>query len=359
MSWSTIPVFIILFGILVVVHEFGHFFFARLFGVTVYEFSVGLGPVLWQTKRHDILYSVRAIPFGGFAKVAGMEIVIEGKDEKKPGERLFSALSLGKKIMILVAGSLNNLVVAMLTFVFIAAALGLPYQLQSDRALVGFVEPKSPAYEAGLSTGDEIIALNGQKIKSWEEITRIIHNSPREKLTIKFKRKEAIFTREIIPVYDSALKAGRIGILPAYAVKRLPLWEAICYGVGVTGYQLVALPVSIFKIMIGQERAQFLGPIGMVGVIDQALKSGLYLFFTMFASFNLFLGIFNLLPIPLPLLDGGWIVIYILEKLRGKEFTPEQKASAQMIGLLLIVTFYLAVIFSDITSVLRRLLPKS
>ena len=359
MSWSTIPVFIILFGVLVVVHELGHFFFARLFGVTVYEFSVGLGPVLWQTKRQDILYSVRAIPFGGFAKVAGMEIALEGKTEPKPGERLFSALPLGKKIMVLAAGSLNNLVLAMLTFIFIAAALGLPDQLQSDRALVGFVEPKSPAYEVGLSTGDEIVELNGQTINSWEELARIIHHSPQKKLIIKFQRGEEIFTREIIPVYDPALKAGRIGILPAYTVKRLPLGEAIRYGVGVTGYQLVALPVTIFKIILGQERAQFLGPIGMVGVVDQALKSGWYLFFTVFASFNLFLGIFNLLPIPLPLLDGGWIVLYLLERLRGREFTPEQKASAQMIGLLLIVTFYLAVIGGDLTSVLRRLLPKS
>lgn len=359
MSWSTIPVFIILFGVLVVVHEFGHFFFARFFGVTVYEFAVGLGPVIWQTERRGVLYSLRAIPFGGFAKVAGMEIALEGKAEPKPGERLFRDLPVGKKVMVLAAGSLNNLVLAMLTFIFIAAVLGLPDQLQSERALVGFVEPKSPAWEAGLSAGDEIIELDGQKITRWEEVARLIHHSPEQKLKIKFRRGEETFTREITPFYDPALKAGRIGILPAYTVKRLPLWEAIRYGVRVTAYQLFAFPVTIVKILLGQELAQFLGPIGMVGVVDQALKSGWYLFFTMFASFNLFLGVFNLLPIPLPLLDGGWIVLYLLEHFRKKEFTPEQKANAQLIGLLLIAAFYLAVIGGDLTSVLRRLLPKS
>jgi regulator of sigma E protease len=359
LSLATLPVFIVLIGLLVLVHELGHFFFARLFGVTVYEFSIGFGPVLTQKKRNDILYSLRAVPLGGFVKIAGMDIALEGETEKKPGEYVFGELPLWKKTLVILAGPLNNLILAMLTFIFIAAALGLPFQLQSDRALIGFVEPKSPAYEAGLSPGDEIIEINGETINRWEQITGIIHNSPRKKLTVKIKRDEAVFTREIIPIFDPALDAGRIGILPAYVVKKLPVLEAIRYGVSVTGYQIVAIPVSLFNMLRGKERAQFLGPIGMVGVIDQALKSGLYLFFSLVASFNLFLGIFNLLPIPLPLLDGGWIVIIIVERLRGKEFTPEQKATAQMIGLLLVMAFYLSVIFGDITSILRRLLQKS
>ena len=247
----------------------------------------------------------------------------------------------------------------MITFIFIAAVLGLPYQLQSNQAQIGFVEPKSPAYEAGLSSGDEILEINGEEINRWEQITKIIHNSPEKTLIFKVKRDDSIFTKEIKPSFDPSMDVGRIGILPAYIVKKLPFFEAVKYGISVTAYQVVAIPVSIFNMVRGKERAQFLGPIGMVGIIDQALKSSAYLFFSMVASFNLFLGIFNLLPIPLPLLDGCWIVIFIIEKLRRKEFSPEQKAAAQMIGLLIIMAFYLTVIFGDISSVLRRIFQKT
>ncbi len=359
MSLATLPVFIILIGLLVLVHEFGHFFFARLFGVTVYEFAIGFGPVLTQKRRKGILYSLRAVPLGGFVKIAGMDIALEGEIERQSGEKLFGELPLWKKITILFAGAFNNLILAMITFIFIAAVLGLPYQLQSNQAQIGFVEPKSPAYEAGLSSGDEILEINGEEINRWEQITKIIHNSPEKTLIFKVKRDDSIFTKEIKPSFDPSMDVGRIGILPAYIVKKLPFFEAVKYGISVTAYQVVAIPVSIFNMVRGKERAQFLGPIGMVGIIDQALKSSAYLFFSMVASFNLFLGIFNLLPIPLPLLDGGWIVIFIIEKLRRKEFSPEQKAAAQMIGLLIIMAFYLTVIFGDISSVLRRIFQKT
>ncbi len=359
MSLATLPVFIILIGLLVLVHEFGHFFFARLFGVTVYEFAIGFGPVLAQKKRKGVLYSLRAIPLGGFVKIAGMDIALEGETKKQPGEKLFVELSLWKKVVILLAGAFNNLVLAMITFIFIAAVLGLPYQLQSNQTRIGFVEPKSPAYEAGLSSGDEILEINGEEMTRWEQITKVIHNSAEKTLVFKIKRDESIFSKEIKPSFDPSMDVGRIGILPAYVVKKLPFFEAVQYGVSITAYQVVAIPVSIFNMIRGKEKAQFLGPIGMVGIIDQALKSGAYLFFSMVASFNLFLGIFNLLPIPLPLLDGGWIVILFIEKLRGKEFSPQQKATAQMIGLLIIMAFYLTVIFGDINSILRRLFQKT
>jgi regulator of sigma E protease len=353
-------VFIGLFSFIVLIHEGGHFFWARRFGVTVYEFAIGFGPVLLQTKRKDVLYSLRAIPLGGFCKIAGTELVLEGESkEPPPNVKLFSDLSLGRKLLIILGGPLNNLLCALITFVLIAAVLGLPAQLQSDRAVVGFVEPNSPAFEAGLATGDEIVSLDGQPISRWEQLSGLIHQATNQKLRIEVKRKSEFLIREITPVFDAIMEGAKIGIYPAYTVRRLPWLKAVRYGVTVTGRQVLAVPLSLVQMLTGRVRPQFIGPLGMVGVIDQALKSGLYLFFTILASFNLFLGIFNLLPIPLPLLDGGWILIYLLEGLSRKEFKPEQKAVAQLIGVVMMTAFYLTVILSDFASIIRRLIPKS
>jgi len=353
---SSVLITILVISVLVVVHEFGHFFTARRFGVTVHEFSVGFGPLLAQKERQGIKYSLRAVPLGGFCKIAGMDIALEGeaKEKAKPGERVFYELPLYQKILIILAGPVNNLLLALLTFIFIAAVIGLPDQVE-EKAVIGFVEPKSPAFEAGLSSGDEIVEINGEPVQRWEDLGEIVQQSPAEPMVFTVRRGENYFTKEITPFYDPAIGAGRIGIMRAYTVKRLPFLQAVSYGVYSTGYGIKAIIVSVYQMMAGRERAEFLGPVGLVGAVDQALQSGLHFLFSLVTSINLFLGLFNLLPVPLPLLDGGWIVILLLERLRGKEFSAEQKAVAQMVGMLVIMTFFLIITFGDIGSIIRRL----
>jgi len=354
MNIALVPVFIFILSFIVVIHEFGHFFLARLFGVTVHEFSVGFGPLLAKKVRHGIQYFLRAIPLGGFVKIAGMDIALEGEAaKKKPGDRFFWELPLGKKILVILAGPLNNLLLAIITYIFVAAVIGVPHQFMSE-PIIGVVEPKSPAFEGGLSPGDRIVEINGTPIKSWNQLTDQIHNSPEQPLTIKIERNGTVFTREIKPFYDPARKVGRIGLLPAYTLRRLSFSQSVKYGLINTGYGLVQIPTSIYRMITGQERAGAAGTLGLFAVFDQALQSGFYLFFAMIAGINLFFGVFNLLPIPLPLLDGGWIVIFILEKIRKKDFTAEQKATAQLIGLAAIFALFIILTYSDLTSMIKR-----
>lgn len=353
MNILLVPLFILVLSIIVVIHEFGHFLLARSFGVTVHEFSVGFGPLLGKKVRNGIQYSLRAIPLGGFVKIAGMDIALEGESPPRPGDRLFWELPLIRRILVILAGPVNNLLLALVTYILVAALIGIPNQFKSD-PVIGVVEPKSPAYESGLSPGDRIVEINGTPVDSWEQLTKKIHNSPEQPLTLKMERNGVYFTREVKPFYDPALKAGRIGLLPAYTIRRLPLTEAVKYGFSTTGNGIVGIPVSLYRMIIGKERAGAAGTLGLFAVFDQALKSGLYLFFAMIAGINLFFGFFNLLPIPLPLLDGGWIVIFILERIRKKEFTAEQKATAQIIGLALILTLFVVLTYSDLVSMIRR-----
>lgn len=354
-SFSSVIYTVLIISLLVVVHELGHFLMARFFNVTAHEFSVGFGPLLFQRKWRKVKYSLRAIPLGGYCKIAGMDIALEGEKGEKPnpGERAFYELPLFKKILIILAGPLNNLLLALLIFILVAGVVGLPDRPE-ERSIVGFVEPKTPAYEAGLSAGDEIVEINGQAIQRWEEVVETIHDSPLQPLEFTIKRGEEYMSREITPFYDPSGGVGRIGIMQAYTVKRLPLHKAIPYGFSSTWYGVKGIVVALYRVIIGQERAGFIGPIGMVGFVDQARhQTGLLLF--MMTSINLFLALFNLLPIPLPLLDGGWIVILILERLRGKEFSPEQKGAAQMVGLLLMLFLFIMITFGDVGSIIRRL----
>lgn len=354
MTISSLVATIFVISIMVLVHEYGHFFFARLFGVTVYEFAIGFGPALFQWEKKKVQYSIRAIPLGGFTKIAGMDLALEGESERRPGERLFCEIPLVKRVIIILAGSVNNLILAMVTFMFIAAIIGIPYQQQIDRAVIGVVEPKSPAFEAGLSPGDEIVEIEGKSITGWEQITEIIHHSPERILTFKIRRAEQVLVREIKPFYDPGYQVGRIGILPSYTIKRLPFFQSIKFGFLRTWQGLQDIPISLVRMILGRERAGIMGPLGMVGAIDQALQSGAYLFFSMIAGINMFLGVFNLLPIPLPLLDGGWILIMLLERIRKKDFSSEQKATAQMIGLAAMLILFFIATYTDILSLLKR-----
>lgn len=358
MSIPNILTMLFVLNVIVIAHEFGHYFWARRFGAKVFEFSIGFGPALAKFVRNDIQYSIRAIPLGGFVKIAGMDMALEGQQEGETPvayEESFAGLSLLKKIIVIIAGSVNNLILGVLILIAVAAFVGLPYEATTDRAIIQIVLPKGPAYEAGLSPGDEIMAIDQKQIANWGEMVDIIHKSPNKSLLFTIRRGDRTFSRTIKPIYNSQAKVGLIGVHGTYNVKRQPMGQAIVFGFQRSWELLYGNTVGLMQIAIGKEKASFMGPIGMVGFVGQARESGMDYFLQTCAMISLFLGFFNLLPIPLPLLDGGWVVILLLERLRRKEFSPEQKSIAQMVGLGLILLLFVFVTYSDIGSEVRRL----
>ena len=353
-----IPITLLILNFIVVIHELGHFLVARRYGVRTPEFSVGFGPLLAKFVHKDVQYSLRAVPLGGFVKISGMAIALEGEETEEdkdiPLQERFNFLSLGKRIAVIVAGPINNLILSFLSLILIAVFLGVPTDVQSDKAIIGAVSPKTPAYEAGLSRGDEILAINEQQINKWDDLVQIIHGSPNQPLKFTVRRQNRTFHRTIKPFLDPNHRIGLIGIEPPLVYEKLPFNKAVVEGLRQSAYSVVALMEAIGRMIVGKERLTGIGPVGMVSMVHQAATSDLYRFWFMFAMFNLFLGFFNLLPIPLPLLDGGWVIIMLLERLRKKEFTANQKAIAQMIGMGLMLLLFVLITYGDISSMIKR-----
>jgi len=343
-------------NLLVLAHEGGHFLAARKAGIKVYEFSIGFGPRLFGWRKNDIDYSVRALFLGGFVRMAGVEETIEGGKDDKPiaddDPSNFKNKSLWTKIAVLFAGPFSNYVVAFLLFVVAYAIFGIPYDIVDERARVGYVIAKSPAYHSGLTVGDEIVAIDGQPVENWDAMTAIIRQNPEKKLTLTINRNNQIMDIDIVPrqAYGQTEPHGEIGIQREISLKRLGLLESI----KTAGRQVWYLNVATVQVLIGKEKADFMGPVGLVSEVGQATQKGAGWFLQIIAAVSGSLAFFNLIPIPLPLLDGGWIMILIIEKILRREFSQQQKAIAQMVGLVAVLILFVVVTWGDISGLLQR-----
>ncbi len=349
--WKTL----LLLSFVVVVHEFGHFITARMFGVKVYEFAIGFGPLIGKFNWKGVQYSARWILLGGFCKIAGMEMELEGGPEAEPvkPEESFNYLSLWKKITVIAAGPVFNLIMAMLLVFIMAAFVGLPSSIKSPAPIIEQATPGSPAFEGGLKPGDRIVAIDKNPVKEWQDIPKLVAKSGGKTLTITIERQNQVLEKKITPFYNPIEKRYLLGISPVPNYERTSIGEAVKISFVYTWNFIGQFIKSFGQIISLAFKGGVMGPIGMVTVIEQSSGLPLYHTFFLLIQISLFLFIFNMLPIPLPLLDGGWIVILLLEKLFGKEFSAEQKAAAQMVGLMAMLVLGVLVTYNDVLRFIR------
>ncbi len=346
---------LLLLSVLVVVHEYGHFAAARAFGVKVHEFSVGFGPLIGKFNWKGVQYSFRWILLGGFCKIAGMDIALEGSGEKDPDpEHSFAGLSLWKKVVVIGAGPVFNLLLAVVLMFVIAAFVGVPSS-GTNMPIIEQATPGTPAFEAGLQPGDRITAINGQPVKEWMDISRLIKESGAEESVFQIERQGKTIVKKITPMYNPVEKKymlGIIGVTTEY--KTVSVLEAAKYAVTYPWFFTKSMVMGVGMMIRGEIKGGGMGPIGMVAAMEQYTRLPIYhtLMFAVFISLSLF--IFNMLPLPLPLLDGGWITILLLERLIRREFNAEQKAVAQFVGLMLIAFLFIVVTYGDILTTIRR-----
>lgn len=340
---------IVLLGIIIFVHEFGHFIVAKLMRVRVLKFSLGFGPKIIGRKYGDTDYLISAIPLGGYVKMLGEMPDEELADTEKPFS--YTHQPVWKRFLIVFSGPLFNILFAVVIF-FFSFVNGLPSLVPE----IGSVISDSPAEKAGLMKGDRISEINGDRINEWEEMTTIIHESPGKNLSLKIQRGGNILQISVTPekkkvpdIFGQGKEIGLIGIKPSgntFIKKDNPL-SAIRNSIARTWEMSVLTVVSIVKLIQRVIPMDTMGgPILIVQMAGEQASRGFLNFFIFMAIININLGVLNLLPIPI--LDGGHILFLMLEGIRGKPLSEKVISLSQRIGLVFILTIMAFVIYNDI-----------
>jgi len=343
--------FVIVLGILVFIHEFGHFILAKKLGVGVITFSLGFGPKLIGKKIGETQYQISAVPLGGFVKLIGENREEEMKEEDR--SRSFSTQPIWKRLSIIFAGPFFNLLLAVVLFSSINLFVGIPSPLSSK---IGEVSPGFPAESVGLKKGDVVLSIDGEEVSKWDELSQIIRKSKGEELLIKVKRNGETLEVKVTPkpstqknLFGEEIKTFVIGISPHEEVSIQKVNPIVALGTGFfQTWEFTKLTViGVVKLIQRVIPASEIGsPIMIAVVAGEQAKRGLanLVFFIAIISINL--GLLNLFPIPI--LDGGHLLFLGLEAVLRRPISTKKMEIAQQIGLIFIILLMLFAIRNDL-----------
>jgi regulator of sigma E protease len=343
-TYTLLP-FVFVLGLLIFVHELGHFLAAKLAGIRVERFSLGFPPRLIGKKWGDTDYCISALPFGGYVKMAGMIDESLDKDGIKGEPDEFMSKPILTRLGVMAAGPGMNFVLAIVIFAGATFFTGIPEPIGP---VIGSVLPGEPAEQIGMQAGDRIVSLNSEVVESWDDVVRIIHASPEKEVSLTYERMGEIISATVVPKLDEINGVGLIGIAPETKVRPAGFFEAIGNGFATTWYLTKLVVRSLGMIITGKVdiRKGLAGPIGIAKMTSESAKSGFgaLLMFAAFLSLNL--GFLNILPIPV--LDGGHIVFLAIEAVKRKPLTIKTRLIVQQIGMALLLALMVFFIFNDI-----------
>jgi regulator of sigma E protease len=340
---------IIVLGILVFVHELGHFLLAKRLGVGVLTFSLGFGPKLIGKKIGETQYQVSAFPLGGYVKLIGENPEEEVREEDRP--RSFSLQPIWKRALIISAGPFFNFFLAVVLFSTINL-FGVPFLPPK----VGGVSSGLPAETSGLRKGDVVLSIDGEAISKWEDLSKMIRNSKGKELLLKVKRDGEILEIRVIPkpstqknLFGEEIQTFLIGITPAEEVimEKVGPLAAIGKGVSQTWFGIKLTVVTIVKLIERVVPAKTIGgPIMIAQLAGEQAKRGLVSLVLFMAILSINLGVINLFPIPI--LDGGHFLFLGLEAILRKPISIKKMEIAQQIGLIFIILLMLFAFYNDL-----------
>ncbi|QII82944.1 RIP metalloprotease RseP [Jeotgalibaca arthritidis] len=406
----TIITFIIIFSILVIIHEFGHFYFAKRAGILVREFAIGMGPKIFSYRKNNTTYTVRLLPLGGYVRMAGygddetelkagmllsvvldekgdvthinlsekplidavplelthfdldrdmvIEGVVPGQEQASrysvkrdaliietdgtevqvaPIDVQFQSASLFNRMLTNFAGPMNNFILGIIVFSSLAFMQG---GVAVNRSQVGDVVANSPAQEAGLQANDVITAINGQEVSTWSEITALIQENPGKDMELLIERNEEEQHIQLISDPETGLIGIQQSIDRSFGAK-------IMYGFSQTWFVIS----SIFSLILsmftkGFDINAFGGPVAIYAATEEVVSYGFYSILSFLGFLSVNLGTVNLLPIPA--LDGGKILLNIIEGVRGKPLEPEKEGIITVIGVGLLFILMILITWNDI-----------
>jgi regulator of sigma E protease len=353
---TNIVAFAVVLGVLIFIHELGHFLMARFFGVGVERFSLGFGPKVFGKTVGRTDYRFSAIPLGGYVKMVGEEPDSEVAPEDIPIS--FTHQSVGKRIAIVAAGPLFNLVLAILIFYCF-------FQYYGDMeiaAVVGVAETGKPAHSAGMKEKDRILKINETPVENWDRLTELVSSARGASLSITIEREgksQVIEVRpELSPVknmFGEEVEKYVIGIRPSgeMVTHSLNPFQAFSESIKKT-YEITSLTfIVIVKMVQGTVSAKELGgPIMIYQMAGEQAKAGLANLIYFIALISINLAILNFLPIPV--LDGGHIVFFTIEAIKGSPVSMRAREIAQQAGFFILFLLMVFVFYNDITRVLSK-----
>lgn len=337
---------IIVFSLLILFHELGHFTLAKLNGIRVNEFSLGLGPTLIGFTKGETKYSLKLLPFGGAC-------MMEGEDENSDDDRAFNKKGVWARISVVAAGPIFNFIMAVIFSFIVLSAAGV------DTAKISDVIDGYAAQEAGLQGGDTIVAMDGKDIHFYREISLYATFHVGEPVEITYEREGQEYTTTLTPKYDEESGRYLYGFISSGEREKVGIFQTIGYAFYELGYYIDTTIQSLKMLFAGSVGVDDLsGPVGIVSSMGEVYEESVendgyfYAFLNMMnwaIMLSANLGVMNLLPIPA--LDGGRLVFLLVEAIRGKALDQEKEGMVHMIGIALLFLLMFVVMFNDIRKI--------
>ena len=312
-------------------------------GMRVDEFAIGFGPKLVSFQRGETVYSIRAIPLGGFNDIAGMD-----PEQNDAGSRGYCEKPVSSRMIVILAGSIMNFILPLFLFfgIFFFAGVSTP----SPEPVLGTVLAGKPAAEAGLRDGDRVLAIDGTPIATWSDFVGGVKDSAGEPVNLTVERGGETFAATVTPAYDSSTQRAMVGVMGSVDTRYPGFVESVQLAVQKTGAILYMMVDALYKIILELSGAELAGPIGVAQMAGEVAQMGFVPLLNFAAFLSLNLGIVNLFPIPA--LDGGHFLTLCVEAVRGKPLSPTALRYTQNVGIILLLLLMLLATKNDIVRVI-------
>ena len=334
---------IFVFGLLVFVHELGHFITAKLTGMRVDEFAIGFGPRLVSFRYGETVYSIRMVPLGGFNDIAGMN-----PDDNDAGDRGYCRKPILSRMIVILAGSAMNFILPVVLFFGIFFFAGV--QTPNPAPVLGTVLADNPAAEAGLLANDRIFAVDGKPIGTWQELVDAIRsNHGNVPMTMQVERDGKDLTVSVTPHYDASQQRGYIGIVNAYESSYPGFIQSVSMAFERTAMIVAMMLDALCRIVLELSGSELAGPIGVAQMAGEVAEMGIVPLLNFAALLSLNLAIINLMPVPA--LDGGHFLTLCVEAVRGKPLSPKIMHYIQNVGVGFIILLMLLAMKNDVVRI--------
>lgn len=337
--------FLVVIGVCVVIHEGGHFFAAVWRNVQVHEFAFGMGPKLFSKRRKGVIWSIRALPIGGFVRLEGEEEEPRPEDIPDPA-RSFQKRKPWERFVIIAGGATMNIVLAWLLMTFSLATHGV---LDMKTPKIGTLMENYPAAQMGAQEGDLVLSINDTPIKEWGDIRTTLQKLSTDEANIVVDRKGSGVTLSGKIPYDAERKSRLWGVQPSRVV--YPVGKALTSGLGFCWQMSVEIIKGLWQMLMGKIPADVAGPVGIAEYAGNAAREGFWTFIAFLAVINLNLGLLNLFPFPA--LDGGRLVFLFGEMISGHKFPEKWESRIHLVGFALLMALIVFVTWKDITRLMK------